>query len=1610
MQRIVTRLLLVYTFLALLGTETRANDSDVVNCNRAWKIVVIGSSSSFGYGASVYDSAWVGRFTAYIKRRNPLNDIVNLGIPGFTSYNNLRPDGYVPPPGRPSPVSGFNITAALAEHPDAILLNLPSNDAFNNYSVEEQQANFNETARLADSANIPLWVTTTQPRSNLNPTQMSNLITMRDWIITRFGDKSVNFFTTLANPDGTIASAYNVDNVHVNDAGHRIFFTRMAAETVLDSLCNRFTGTLVPRAGNDQFITLPVNSVSLNGSTSSSSSGISSYTWTKVSGPNSFNISNPNNAVTNVTNLVEGRYAFELTVADNNSNVKSDTVNVIVSTRVLFDIGTTTISSPDGSGKYWNNVTDALPGVKVSNAISTGNLPSGINLEVINRIDGTFNTGGPGTSTGNTIGAVGDYGNDATTDYAFAHPTATNGQWKISGLESSKQYVIKFWGTRSVDDDRIIEIKRADQGLWQEFNAKQNTDYNSAATFTFFGKTQMTFDIRVKSGSSFGYISVIDISRTAVPVQGNIPPEARAGIDIDVTLPATSVQLDGSTSTDDDGNIVSYQWTKISGPPNFNIQSPNSAITNVTNLTEGTYTFELKVTDDQGAFTTDQVNVTVGIRVLFDIGNTSTVSPDAGGKYWNNISDGLAGIKVANAISTGNTSTSIGLEIINRIDGDFNLVGPGVNTGNTAGDVGDYPNSVTTDFAFAHPSATNGQWKITGLNSSKEYRIKFWGTRTVADLRTIEIKRADENTWQSYNGGNNIDYNRAAVFVFTDKTEMTFDIRVNSESSFGYISVVDIKASTPVVNCPAPLTPAVTIAANPAGPVCQGTSVTYTATPTNGGAGPVYQWRKNGIDIEGQTGATYSTNTLVNGEVISCVMTSNNPCASTPTANSNNLAVVVKNPTSSTANVNACNSYLWNGTTYTSSGTYVFNTTNIAGCDSTATLNLNIFPSPFSVGTLTGPSNACSYMGSDALTAIYTVPITNAASIVWSVPASATILSGQGTNTLSVKFPATFGSGSVSVTAGSPCGNNVTRSIALTRTTPGIPVAINGPVNVCTYVGTNQEAEYFIAPVANAITYRWTLPPTATLVSASADSTSIRVVFSAGFVSNSNKTIKVKSISGCANSGDRSLVLSAAIPSTPGAISGPTNACLFIGSANTATYTINKVANASSYNWNVPLLGASIVSHPSGTGENDTTITVSYSALFLSGTVTVNAVSGCGSSGTRSLTISKNSPGTPSVISGPTDACPYTTGSPLKAIYTIPKVNHATSYNWVLPAGASATHPAGSGVNDTIIEVVYQSSYVTGSITVSASNGCATSGLRSLKIVKTIPAQPVITGPTDPCPLIGVSTATYTINKITGASSYTWGIPAGATAVHPNPAGFDDTIIVVTYTNAFTTGSITARADANCASSAVRSLAIVRKLASTPGVITTTLLSACPNRRYSYSIAALPSNSTSTFWSVPNGATIDSGQGSLKIYVTYPPTIISAGIVSVVGVNGCANGTERKITINLAICTGLFSKAAGTENTPDSGNPVSLLSTSSEIDVSVSPNPAQQQFILRFKSDDHSTPLVLQVADINGKLIETRSGIVPGQKIVLGYNYPKGIYFASVKQGQKRKVVKLLKL
>jgi hypothetical protein len=102
------------------------------------------------------------------------------------------------------------------------------------------------------------------------------------------------------------------------------------------------------------------------------------------------------------------------------------------------------------------------------------------------------------------------------------------------------------------------------------------------------------------------------------------------------------------------------------------------------------------------------------------------------------------------------------------------------------------------------------------------------------------------------------------------------------------ISTASILNVNPVVSA------SVTITPNPGSTICDGTSVTFDATPVNGGTSPVYQWYLNGNPV-GTNSSSYTNSSLVNSDQVYVEMTSNAVCAS-PTVSTSNTVTMTVNP------------------------------------------------------------------------------------------------------------------------------------------------------------------------------------------------------------------------------------------------------------------------------------------------------------------------------------------------------------------------------------------------------------------------------------------------------------------------------------------------------------------------------------------------------------------------------------------------------------------------------------------------------------------------------------------------------------------------------------------
>jgi lysophospholipase L1-like esterase len=225
--------------VCLLLLPATTNRAIAQTCKTPFHIVILGSSTAYGDGASSPDKAWAGLYTAYLKKIDSGYIVDNLAAPGTTTYA-AQPNTYVPPAGRPAPYKGHNISKAIALKADAIIINYPSNDAVNDYTLQEQKDNFKRITDLAHQHHILVWVATPQPRDYLTAQQVSSQKKLLSWIEAYYKGKSINFQAGLASAKDSILFKYSYgDGIHLNDAGHLVLYHRVVNEHIPDSLCSR---------------------------------------------------------------------------------------------------------------------------------------------------------------------------------------------------------------------------------------------------------------------------------------------------------------------------------------------------------------------------------------------------------------------------------------------------------------------------------------------------------------------------------------------------------------------------------------------------------------------------------------------------------------------------------------------------------------------------------------------------------------------------------------------------------------------------------------------------------------------------------------------------------------------------------------------------------------------------------------------------------------------------------------------------------------------------------------------------------------------------------------------------------------------------------------------------------------------------------------------------------------------------------------------------------------------------------------------------------------------------------------------------------------------------
>ena len=161
-------------------------------------------------------------------------------------------------------------------------------------------------------------------------------------------------------------------------------------------------------------------------------------------------------------------------------------------------------------------------------------------------------------------------------------------------------------GNGSYDPDGSITYSWAKTAGPTQFTISNSTIVNPAFSNLVAG----TYTLRLTVTDNKGAKATDDINIIVNPVSANQLPVAKAGNDVTITLPTSSVNLNGNGSYDPDGSIT-YSWAKTAGPTQFTIS--NSTIVNpvFSNLVAGTYTLRLTVTDNKGAKATDDINIIV---------------------------------------------------------------------------------------------------------------------------------------------------------------------------------------------------------------------------------------------------------------------------------------------------------------------------------------------------------------------------------------------------------------------------------------------------------------------------------------------------------------------------------------------------------------------------------------------------------------------------------------------------------------------------------------------------------------------------------------------------------------------------------------------------------------------------------------------------------------------------------------------------------------------------------------------------------------------------------------------------------------------------------------
>src|SRR5690606_2197504 len=467
-----------------------------------------------------------------------------------------------------------------------------------------------------------------------------NNTTLKGYAEDKDGEIITYLWTKVSGPEVTMTDRdklnLTLDNLVAGIYTFRLTVTDNEGETAFDEVkvtvkedqASPTNQSPTAHAGGDKTLTLPENTITLVGSGEDKDGEITSYLWSKLSGPEA-TLQDANKPSLTLKDLVAGTYIFRLTVSDNASATASDEVKLTDhpapepkpenKAPIAHAGDDKTLVLPknsiilNGSGEDEDGEIVAYHWTKVSgpDVVLIGMDKSDLNLsglqegEYLFKLTVTDNNGAMASSEARLI--VKPAPNQA--------PIANAGKDKILTLPDNSTTVE---GTATDADGSITTY------LWTKTSGPQVKMVDAdKPVLSLINLVEGTYDFTLTVTDDRGATATDEVRITVKPAP-NLPPTANAGKDVVITLPNNSTKLKG-TGTDSDGHIVGYQWSKVSGPT-ASLEDAYTATLNLSNLVSGVYTFRLTVTDDRGAKASDEVKVTVNTPPSANAGRDKTLT------------------------------------------------------------------------------------------------------------------------------------------------------------------------------------------------------------------------------------------------------------------------------------------------------------------------------------------------------------------------------------------------------------------------------------------------------------------------------------------------------------------------------------------------------------------------------------------------------------------------------------------------------------------------------------------------------------------------------------------------------------------------------------------------------------------------------------------------------------------------------------------------------------------------------------------------------------------------------------------------------------------------